>query len=51
MRIHFIRDMIELAETDLKKIAGTENPADMSTESILTDKFRLYISLTKVLKN
>ena len=46
MKYHFIRDLINDGDLSLLKIAGSENPADMLTKTVTTDKLRLCITST-----
>nr|KYP46555.1 Retrovirus-related Pol polyprotein from transposon TNT 1-94 [Cajanus cajan] len=44
LRYHFIRELINDEELSLLKISGSENPADMLTKTVTTDKLRLCIT-------
>ena len=44
LRYHFIRELINDGELSLLKISGSENPADMLTKTVTTDKLRLCIT-------
>src|SRR6187200_353775 len=46
MRYHFIRELITDGMVNLQKILGTENPADMFTKVVTTEKLRLCMALT-----
>ncbi|CAM8949180.1 unnamed protein product [Rhodiola kirilowii] len=39
VRLHFIRDKIEMKEFEMKKILGDVNPADFGTKVVPTNKF------------
>ncbi|CAM8937372.1 unnamed protein product [Rhodiola kirilowii] len=39
VRLHFIRDKIEMKEFEMKKILGDVNPADFGTKVVSTNKF------------
>ncbi|CAM8994640.1 unnamed protein product [Rhodiola kirilowii] len=40
VRYHFIRDMIESKEFEIRKILGEKNPADFRTKIVTTNKFQ-----------
>ncbi|CAM8937635.1 unnamed protein product [Rhodiola kirilowii] len=40
VRYHFIRDMIESKEFEIRKILGEKNPADFGTKIVTTNKFQ-----------
>ncbi|CAJ2648559.1 unnamed protein product [Trifolium pratense] len=44
LKYHFIRELINDGELSLLKISGSENPADMLTKTVTTDKLRLCIT-------
>ena len=44
LKYHFIRELINEGDLSLLKILGSENPADMLTKSVTTDKLRLCIA-------
>ena len=44
LRYHFITEMINDGDLYLLKILGSENPTDMLTKSVTTDKLRLCIA-------
>ena len=44
LRYHFIRELINDEDLSLLKILGSENPADMLTKAVTTDKLRLCIA-------
>ncbi|CAM9000595.1 unnamed protein product [Rhodiola kirilowii] len=39
VRLHFIRDKIEMRQFEMKKILGDVNPADFGTKVVPTNKF------------
>ena len=41
LRYHFIRSLLEDGELTVEKIRGSENPADMLTKMVATDKLML----------
>jgi len=44
LRYHFIRELINDGDLSLLKILGSENPVDMLTKAVTTDKSRLCIA-------
>ena len=49
VKVHFIRDIIEKGSVLVKKVATEENPADMITKPLPSDKFELCLDLVGVL--
>jgi hypothetical protein len=47
IRLHFIRDMIELKEIVVEKVASEENPAYVFTKSLPRSKFKRFLHLIK----
>ena len=39
IRHHFIRDMVEKGQIEVKKVKGDVNPADFGTKVVTADKF------------
>ena len=51
LRYHFIRERINDGTLKLKKIKGTENPADMLTKVVTLEKLKLCIASTSLQDN
>ncbi|KAJ0890739.1 putative RNA-directed DNA polymerase [Helianthus annuus] len=51
LRYHFIRDQVSDGTLKLKKIKGTENPADMLTKVVTLEKLKLCIASTGLQDN
>ena len=45
VRYHFVRDVVLQGTVTVQKISTTENPADMLTKSIPSEKFRHCLNL------
>ena len=45
IRYHFLREKVAEGSVTVRKIATTENPADMLTKSLPLDKFRHCLNL------
>ncbi|KZV44851.1 Aspartyl-tRNA synthetase [Dorcoceras hygrometricum] len=50
VRLHFIREVIEVGEVSVKKISTQHNPADMCTKVLPVDKFGYCLDLINVMK-
>ena len=48
VRLNFIRDIIEDKIFEIEKIATAENPADMLTKPLPTEKFKLSLDLVNI---
>jgi len=48
LRYHFIRELINDKDLSLLKILVSENPTDMLTKVVTTDKLRLCIALVSL---
>lgn len=48
VRHHFIRDIVSKGVVDVKKVSTHDNPADMMTKAVPTNKFRHCLDLIGV---
>ncbi|KZV24450.1 Aspartyl-tRNA synthetase [Dorcoceras hygrometricum] len=51
VRLHFIRDILEKGEIQIKKIATADNPADMCTKVLPGNKFEHCLNLVSVISD
>ncbi|CAM8906690.1 unnamed protein product [Rhodiola kirilowii] len=51
IRMHFVRDIVESGEVGIEKISTENNPADMLTNAVTWEKFKLCLDLLQVCGN